>query len=95
MNKAQLIEAIANDAGLTKAAATKALEATLGNITKVLAERDTVALIGFGTFASKLRAARTGRNPKTGEEIQIEESWVVNFKAGKALKEALNETETA
>jgi DNA-binding protein HU-beta len=90
MNKAELIDAVAASAGLSKADATRAVEATLSTITGTLSRGDTVALVGFGTFAVKQRAARTGRNPKTGEEIRIPASKVPGFKAGKALKDSVN-----
>lgn len=93
MNKAQLIDAVASTADLPKTVASRALDAVLDSITKSLAEGDVVSLIGFGTFAVKTRAARIGRNPKTGAEIQIDEAKVPSFKAGKALKEAVSEME--
>jgi len=89
VNKAQLIESVAEVADLPKAVAGRALDAVLDNITQALSEGDTVSLIGFGTFTVKKRAARVGRNPKTGEEIHIKESIVPGFKAGKALKDAV------
>jgi DNA-binding protein HU-beta len=90
VNKSELIEAIANATDLTKADAGRALDATLEAITKALKKSDTVALVGFGTFAVKQRAARTGRNPQTGKTIQIKASKAPSFKAGKALKDAVN-----
>lgn len=90
MNKAELIDAVANSTGLSKADATRAVESTLSSISGALSKGDSVALVGFGTFAVKQRAARTGRNPKTGEAIQIPASKVPGFKAGKALKDAVN-----
>lgn len=90
MNKSELIEAIATSADLTKADAGRALDATIKTITDALAKGDSVALIGFGTFSSKQRAARTGHNPRTGEAIQIAAANVPAFKAGKALKDAVN-----
>lgn len=90
MNKTELVDAIANGAGLTKADAGKALDATVAAITDALKGGDQVSLVGFGTFAVKARAARTGRNPQTGKEIQIAASNVPGFKAGKALKDAVN-----
>lgn len=90
MNKSELIEAIATSADLTKADAGRALDATIKTITDALAKGDSVALIGFGTFSSKQRAARTGHNPRTGEAIQIAAAKVPAFKAGKALKDAVN-----
>ena len=90
MNKAELIEAVAASADLDKATATRALQAVLDNVTSTLQGGDPVVLIGFGTFQVKARAARMGRNPKTGAEIQIKACNVPSFKAGKALKEAVN-----
>lgn len=90
MNKSQLVDHIANTADLNKKAATEALDAMLEGINSALASGDEVALIGFGTFKVNERAARTGRNPRTGEEMQIAASKVPAFKAGKALKEAVN-----
>lgn len=90
MNKAELIDAVAASAGLSKADATRAVESTLSTISSTLSGGGSVALVGFGTFAVKQRAARTGRNPKTGEAIQIPASKVPGFKAGKALKDAVN-----
>jgi DNA-binding protein HU-beta len=89
MNKSELIKHIASTASLTQAQATAALNALESGVTKALASGEDVALIGFGTFTVKERAARTGRNPKTGEEIQIAAAKVPSFKAGKALKEAI------
>ncbi|MER8256019.1 HU family DNA-binding protein [Acinetobacter nosocomialis] len=89
MNKSELIKHIASTAALTQAQATAALNALESGVTKALATGEDVALIGFGTFSVKERAARTGRNPKTGEELQIAASKVPSFKAGKALKEAV------
>ena len=90
MNKAELIDAIADSADLSKAAAGRALDAAIDTITKALKKGDTVTLVGFGTFSVRKRAARTGRNPRTGEEIKIKASKVPGFKAGKALKDAIN-----
>lgn len=90
MNKADLIDAIADAADLPKAAAARALDATIDSITGTLKKGDSVALVGFGTFSTKERKARKGRNPKTGEEIQIAAATVPHFKAGKALKDAVN-----
>ncbi|WP_290006589.1 HU family DNA-binding protein [Acinetobacter pittii] len=90
MNKSELIKHIASTASLTQAQATAALNALESGVTKALASGEDVALIGFGTFSVKERAARTGRNPKTGEEIQIAATKAPSFKAGKALKEAVN-----
>ena len=90
MNKAELIDAVAASADLSKADATRAVESTLSAISSTLAKGGSVALVGFGTFTVKQRAARTGRNPKTGAEIQIPATKVPGFKAGKALKDAVN-----
>jgi DNA-binding protein HU-beta len=90
MNKGDLIEVVADDAGLSKADATRAVDAVIGAITKALKAGKQVSLVGFGTFAVKTRAARQGRNPRTGETIQISASKVPGFKAGKALKDAVN-----
>jgi DNA-binding protein HU-beta len=90
MNKAELIDAIAGTAELSKADAGRALDATVAAITKALQKGDSVAVIGFGSFVVRERAARTGRNPKTGEEIKIAASKNPVFKAGKALKDAVN-----
>lgn len=90
MNKGDLIDAVAADTGLSKADATRAVESVLASITKALQGGQQVSLVGFGTFAVKKRAAREGRNPRTGEMIQIAASKVPGFKAGKALKDAVN-----
>ncbi len=90
MNKAELIDAIAGAAELSKADAGRALDATVAAITKALKKGDTVTVIGFGSFVVRERAARTGRNPKTGAELQIAASKNPVFKAGKALKDAVN-----
>lgn len=90
MNKSELIEAIAKEADLTKADAGRALDATISSITTALKDKDSVTLIGFGTFSVKERAARMGRNPQTGEQIKIKASNVPGFKAGKGLKDAVN-----
>ena len=89
MNKSELIDAIAASAGLTKADAGRAIDATTSAITAALKKGDTVTLVGFGTFSVKERAARTGRNPKTGEELQIKATKVPSFKAGKGLKDSV------
>ena len=89
MNKGELIDAVAANADLSKAAAGRALDAALEAITKALKKKDTVTLVGFGTFSVRKRSARIGRNPKTGEEIKIRASKVPGFKAGKALKDAI------
>lgn len=90
MNKTELIDQIAESADISKAAAGRALDATLDAITNALKASDPVVLVGFGTFSAKDRAARTGRNPQTGAPIQIKAAKVPSFKAGKALKDALN-----
>ena len=89
MNKAELVDAVADNADLSKAAAGRALDAALEAITKALKKKDTVTLVGFGTFSVRKRSARIGRNPQTGEEIKIKASRVPGFKAGKALKDAI------
>ena len=90
MNKSELVAHIATSAGLTKAQETAALQAVETGVIDTLANGGEVTLIGFGTFKVTDRAARTGRNPKTGEEIQIAASKVPTFKAGKAFKQAMN-----
>lgn len=89
MNKSELVENISAGAGLSKADAQRALDATIESITNALKKGDTVSLIGFGTFSVKERAARTGRNPSTGETIQIKASKTPSFKAGKGFKDAI------
>lgn len=89
MNKTEMIDAIATATDLPKAAAGRALDAVLESITQALKNDDQVTLVGFGTFSVKERAARTGRNPKTGEAIEIKASKQPAFKPGKALKDAL------
>lgn len=90
MNKTELIDRIAESADISKASAGRALDAALEAITDSLKQADPVALVGFGTFTVRERAARTGRNPQTGQPIQIAAAKVPAFKPGKALKEALN-----
>jgi DNA-binding protein HU-beta len=90
MNKAELIDAVASSADLSRASATQAVDAVVDTITERLRKGDSVTLVGFGTFEVRARAARTGRNPQTGEEIQIKASKAPAFKAGKALKDAVN-----
>lgn len=90
MNKAELIDAVADSADISKAAAARAVDGMVAAITGALQSGDQVAMIGFGTFSVKDRAARTGRNPRTGEAIQIKASKNPVFKAGKALKDAVN-----
>ena len=89
MNKQELIAAIADDSGLTKVEAEKALNSVTSNITAALTRKDKVTLVGFGTFSTSDRAARTGRNPRTGETINIAATTVPKFKAGKELKLAI------
>ena len=90
MTKAELIEAMAKDAGITKAAAGAALDSFFTGITKALKKKNgKVTLVGFGTFQKTRRKARKGRNPQTGETIKIKASNVVKFKAGKKLKDAV------
>jgi len=90
VNKAELIDAVAEGADISKAAATRAVDTIIEQITQSLKKGDQVTLVGFGTFAVKARAARTGRNPRTGETINIPASNNPSFKAGKALKDAVN-----
>ncbi len=90
MNKSELIEAVAESADLSKAAAARAVDAVVATITSSLKNDDQVTLIGFGTFVLRKRAARSGRNPRTGETIKIKASNVPAFKPGKALKDAVN-----
>jgi DNA-binding protein HU-beta len=90
MNKAELIEAIADAADLTKADAGRALDALVTAITASLKKGDSVSLVGFGSFVVKERAARQGRNPQTGKTITIAAAKIPSFKAGKALKDAVN-----
>jgi DNA-binding protein HU-beta len=90
MNKAEMIDAVAEATDLSRADAEKATNAVLDNIIGALSKGDQVTLIGFGTFSVRDRAARSGRNPQTGETIQIKASKSPGFKAGKAFKDALN-----
>lgn len=90
MNKSELVDSIAEKAQISKADATEALNAFIETVGQALENGDTVSLVGFGTFSVKDRKARTGRNPKTGEEIPIPASKVPSFKAGKLLKERTN-----
>ena len=90
MNKAELVDAVASAASLSKADAGRAVDAVTGSIASSLSRGEQVAVVGFGTFSVKHRAARMGRNPRTGEAIQIQASNVPGFKSGKALKEAVN-----
>ena len=89
MNKAELIDAIASSAGLTKADAKKALDAFISTTTDALKKGDRVALVGFGSFSVAKRSARTGRNPQTGNEIEIPSKTVVKFKAGSDLADVV------
>ncbi len=90
MNKTELIEHVSMQAGITKAAASRAIDAVMGGVKKTLKKGGTVSLVGFGTFKVGKRAARTGRNPRTGAAIKIKAAKVPKFTPGKALKEALN-----
>lgn len=90
MTKAELVEFIAENADLTKADAGRALEAAIEGVTEGLKKKGKVTLVGFGTFSAKKRAARTGRNPQTGETVKIAARTVPGFKAGSKLKDALN-----
>ncbi|HXD07744.1 MAG TPA: HU family DNA-binding protein [Burkholderiaceae bacterium] len=90
MNKTELIEHIAKQADISKAAATRALEALIGGVTKSLKKGDSVTVVGFGTFGVTKRAARSGRNPRTGATIKIKAAKVPKFRPGKALKDAVN-----
>ncbi len=90
MNKSDLIDAIAADAGITKAAAKLALESFLGNVEKTLKSGDKVSLVGFGTWSVSKRDARTGRNPKSGAPITIAAKNVVKFKAGSDFEKSIN-----
>ncbi len=90
MNKGELIEAVAASAGLSKADGGRAVDAIIGSITNALEGGNQVSLVGFGTFTVKKRSARMGRNPRTGEAIHIKASNVPGFRAGKALKDAVN-----
>ena len=89
MNKADLITAVAKDAGISKKAAGDAIDSVVGNITKTLKKGSQVSLIGFGTFGISKRAARTGRNPQTGATIKIKAKKVPRFRPGAALKKAV------
>lgn len=90
MNKNDLVAVVADNAGLSKADAAKAVDAVVDGVTAALKAGDDVRLVGFGTFLVSRRAASTGRNPRTGEQIQIPASNQPKFKAGKGLKDALN-----
>ena len=90
MNKTELVDAIAKETGLTKKDAGNALDAIIETVSKALKKKDKVQLVGFGTFETSKRAARTGKNPQTGEAIKIPAAVVPKFKPGKALKDAVN-----
>ena len=90
MNKSDLVDAIAKSAEISKAAAARALDSTVDSIKKALKKGDTVSLVGFGTFKVGKRAARNGRNPRTGATIKIKAAKVPKFSAGKGLKDAVN-----
>ncbi len=90
MSKAELVEMMAEKAGLTKADAARALDAFMEGVTTGLKKEEKVTLVGFGTFSSKKREARTARNPQTGETVKIPARNVVSFKVGSKLKEAVN-----
>ncbi len=90
MKKVELIESVAKKAGLTKADAGRAVDAVVASITEALVKGDRVPLVGFGTFATSKRAARTGRNPQTGATVKIPARTAVTFKAGTALKATVN-----
>ena len=90
MNKAELIGAIADGSGLSKADAGKALDAFVSSVSSALADGDRISLVGFGSWSVDKRNARTGRNPRTGEEIQIAAKNVVKFKPGASLTNAVN-----
>ncbi|MEQ1592064.1 MAG: HU family DNA-binding protein [Thiobacillaceae bacterium] len=90
MNKSELIESIAESADISKAAAGRALDATVEAVKKAMKKGDMVTLVGFGTFYVGKRAARTGRNPRTGAAIKIKAAKVPKFRAGKGLKDAIN-----
>jgi DNA-binding protein HU-beta len=90
VNKSELIDAVAAAADISKAKAAQAVDGVTAAVTKALSKGDQVTLVGFGTFSVRERAARTGRNPRTGEEIKIAAAKIPAFKAGKALKDAVN-----
>ena len=90
MNKSDLIDAVAGDADVSKAEAARVVDAVIESITRARKTGDTVTLVGFGTFSVRKRGARTGRNPRTGDTIKITASKTPAFKAGKALKDAVN-----
>lgn len=90
MNKAELIETVAQSADISKSEATRAVDAVTQAITDTLKKEEQVSIVGFGTFSLRKRAARSGRNPRTGETISIKASNVPGFKPGKGLKDAVN-----
>jgi DNA-binding protein HU-beta len=90
MNKAELIDAIANESGLSKADSKKALDAFVSATSAAMKNNDRISLVGFGSFSVSERAARTGRNPQTGKEIQIAAKKVIKFKAGSDLTDGIN-----
>lgn len=90
MNKSELIDAVAAAADISKAKAAQAVDGVTAAVTAALSKGDQVTLVGFGTFSVRERAARTGRNPRTGEEIKIAAAKIPAFKAGKALKDSVN-----
>ena len=91
MNKQELIDAVAHQAGIAKSDAAQAIDAFLETVTNAVVQGDVIQLIGFGSFSTGARAARVGRNPKTGEALQIAASKTVKFTAGKAFKDAVNQ----
>ena len=90
MNKTEFVDGVASLAGLTKADAARAVDAMIETVTQALKKGETISLVGFGTFTVRARAARDGRNPQTGETIKIKAAKNPAFKAGKALKDAVN-----
>ncbi len=90
MNKAELVEAIANETGLTKAKSGEVVASVINAITETLKKGEKVSLVGFGTWSTSVRAERKGRNPKTGEEITIPSKTVAKFKAGNELNKSVN-----
>jgi len=90
MNKSELVAAVAEKADLSKSSAARAVDAAIAAVTEAVAKGDSVSLVGFGTFEARKRAARTGKNPQTGEALKIAAATVPAFKAGKAFKDAVN-----
>ena len=90
MNKTDLVDAVSIEAEVTKAEAARAVDAVINSITKALKKGDAVTLVGFGTFQVRKRAARTGRNPRTGKALKIKAAKVPKFRPGKGLKDAVN-----